>query len=65
MIYNGCIQMEQDAYNDLKDVWPGVSAKTQNYCDEVARVSDSSYGILKGCIDMETDAATSTPEFKF
>ncbi|MGI6852088.1 hypothetical protein [Mesorhizobium sp. 1B3] len=65
VIYNGCLEMEQEAYDHLKVVWSGISSNTQNYCDEVARVSDGSYTILKGCIEMEADAAASTPEFKF
>lgn len=65
MIYNGCIQMEQEAYDALKSTWSTLSNRTKTYCDEVARSSDSSYSILKGCIDMESDASSSTPGFKF
>lgn len=65
MIYNGCIKMEQEAYNDLKASWSAISSTTKSYCDEVARVSDGSYSILKGCIEMESDAASNTPEFKY
>jgi len=65
MIYNGCIEMEQDAYDGLKASWSGISSRARSYCDEVARVSGGSYSILQGCIDMESDAAASTPEFKF
>ncbi len=65
MIYNGCLGMEQDAYDSLKASWDSLPSKTRSYCDEVGRVSGGSYSILKGCIDMETDAASSTPGFKF
>ncbi|WP_274628130.1 hypothetical protein [Arvimicrobium flavum] len=65
MIYNGCIQMEQEAYDSLKRIWNGLPSKTKHYCDEVARFGDRSYAILKGCIDMESDAASSTPGFRF
>ncbi|MGH0214428.1 hypothetical protein NKY66_10990 [Sinorhizobium meliloti] len=65
MIYNSCIEMEQNAYDKRKANWSSVSAKSRNYCDEVARVSGGSYTILDSCIDMETDASASTPEFKF
>lgn len=65
MIYNGCLQMEQEAYNTLKMSWGSVPDRARSYCDEVARVSGSSYSILKGCLDMETEASNTTPEFKF
>lgn len=65
MIYNGCMQMEQEAYDSLKRIWSRLPAKTKNYCDEVARFGDRSYAIMKGCIDMEGEAASSTPEFRF
>ena len=65
MIYGGCIDMEQTAYNSLKREWAGLPAKARDYCDEVARVSGGSYSILKGCIDMELDAANNTPAFEY
>jgi hypothetical protein len=65
MIYNGCIEMEQDAYNKRKADWPSLSPKTRDYCDEVGRVSGGSYSILDGCIDLEVGAAGSTPAFKY
>jgi len=65
MIYNGCLKMEQEAYDTLKISWGSVPDRTKTYCDEVARVSGPSYSILKGCIDMESEASNTTPEFKF
>ena len=65
MIYNGCMQMEQEAYDSLKRIWSSLPATTKTYCDEIARFGDRSYAILKGCIDMESDAASSAPEFRF
>lgn len=65
MIFNGCIEMEQDAYNELKSSWSALPSKTQSYCDEVARVSGGSYSIFKGCVDMETEASGNQPGFKF
>jgi hypothetical protein len=64
-IYNGCLEMEQKAYDALKLSWGEISAGSRRYCDEVARTSDSSYSILKGCIDMETEASSSQPEFRY
>jgi hypothetical protein len=65
MIYNGCLEMEQDAYDELKSSWDSLPAKTQKYCDKVAQTTEGSYSILKGCLDMESDAASTTPGFKF
>lgn len=65
MIYNGCIDMEQEAYDALKASWPGIPSRMRSYCDDVGRVSGGSYSILKGCIEMEADAIGSTPEFKY
>lgn len=65
VIYNGCIDLEQDAYDDLKVAWPSIAPRSLSYCNDVAQISGGSYVILQGCIDMETDAASSTPEFKY
>jgi hypothetical protein len=65
MIYSGCIDMEQDAYNDLKSRWASISSTTISYCQEVASVSGGTYMILNGCIDMEQDAAGGDNSFKY
>lgn len=65
MIFNGCMDMEQQAYNAVKPVWAQIPSKSRNYCDEVARVSGGSYSILKGCIDMEANAANSPRSFDY
>lgn len=65
MIFNGCMDMEQQAYNALKPDWAQIPSKSRNYCDEVAKVSGGSYGILKGCMDMETDAAKAPRSFDY
>jgi hypothetical protein len=65
MIYNGCIDMEQTAYDVLKSGWGDIPSRTQSYCDEVARVSGGSYSILEGCIKMETEAANGASTFKY
>lgn len=64
-IYNGCIEMEQSAYNDLKQSWASVPEKTAKYCNRVARTSNGSYTILQGCIDMEMDAAGNKVGFQY
>lgn len=65
MIFNGCIDMEQQSYNNLKSVWASIPNRTKNYCDKVASVAGGSYSILEGCIDMELEAASSSKEFQF
>lgn len=65
MIYNGCIDMEQTSYNNLKSKWGRVPARSRSYCDEVARVVGGSYSTLEGCVQMENDAASSTPSFEY
>ena len=65
MIFNGCMDMEQNAYDTLKPVWNHVPASSRNYCDEVARASGGSYGILKGCVDMEVEAENSKRSFEY
>ncbi|WP_245506000.1 MULTISPECIES: hypothetical protein [Rhizobium] len=57
--------MEQEAYDTLKSSWSQIAESAKRYCDEVARSSDSSYSILKGCIDMEAKASSSEPEFRY
>lgn len=64
-IYNGCIDMEQSAYNDLKQSWASIPGKTAKYCNRVARTSNGSYTILQGCIDMEMDAAGNKAGFQY
>jgi hypothetical protein len=65
MIYNGCIDQEQTAYNMLKARWSGFSAQMRGYCDEVASFGGGSYMLLDGCIQMESDAASGTKSFKY
>lgn len=65
MIYNGCMDMEQEAYDKRKNEWASIPQKTASYCDDVARVSGGSYMMLDGCLDMEADAVATTPGFKF
>lgn len=65
MLYNGCIDMEQKAYNGLKSAWARIPAATQSYCDEVASFGGGSYALLEGCIDMELGAASSPGKFKY
>ena len=67
VIYGGCMQQEQEAYDALKEAWGDVPNKTRMWCDQVAHSAGSgSYVILKGCIDQEAQARkdNSTRQFK-
>ena len=64
--YNGCIQMEQAAYNRLQTEWASIPGGVRRQCEEVATVTGSgSYSTLGGCIDMETQAADNRKSFSF
>lgn len=65
MIFNGCIDMEQESYNNLKRIWVSIPNRTKEYCHEVASISGRSYSILEGCIDMEIDSIRSNKTFQF
>ncbi|MBS0474741.1 MAG: hypothetical protein JSR28_06285 [Proteobacteria bacterium] len=64
-IYNGCIQMEQGSYNNLRSRWDGVSARIRKHCAEVGAFGGGSYQILDGCINMEEQAAGSKKSFSY
>lgn len=64
MIYNGCIELEQDAYNELRALWASIATRIREYCDDVARISGGSYAILDGCIELELSATREKSTFK-
>lgn len=65
MIRNGCIEMEQDAYNKLKRIWESLPAQSRRYCTDVAEVAGGSYSILSGCVDMEVEAVGGPKTFQY
>jgi hypothetical protein len=65
VVYGGCFDMEQGAYNRRKAAWNELPSQARKYCDEVARVSGGSYVILDGCLDMENEAGNSRKEFQY
>lgn len=66
MVYNGCIDMEQAAYNGLRGSWGSIPARTRSHCDRVASVGGSgSYSTLQGCVDMEMSASESRSQFSY
>lgn len=64
-LFNGCIKMEQQAYNALKSDWAQIPDDTQQYCMEVSEFSDAAYSLLKGCIDNEISEASNRQQFSF
>lgn len=64
-IYNSCIQMEQAAYNNLKDRWESIAVGIRRSCIDVASFGGSSYQILESCIQMEEGAAGNPETFSF
>ncbi|MDR5887576.1 hypothetical protein [Vreelandella janggokensis] len=64
--YNGCIDMEQSAYNNLKNRWGDVPTGIRSECMNIATFGGTGdYMTLQGCIDMETSAANNQSEFSF
>lgn len=64
--YNGCIAMEQSAYDRLKQSWDSIPSGIRSQCIEIATFGGpGSYSTLGGCIDMETQAAANKKSFSF
>lgn len=52
-----CIEIEQEAYDSLKDAWGDLPDKMQKYCDEIASVGGKgSYSTLNSFIEIEQEA---------
>lgn len=65
-LLNGCLNMEQSAYNRLKPVWDTLPTAMQNHCDQVATFGGGgSYSLLSGCVDQEISAAKANENFRF
>jgi hypothetical protein len=67
VIYGGCIEQEQNAYDELKQTWATVPSKARSWCEQVARsTGPGSFVIFKGCIDQEAAARqeNTTRQFK-
>lgn len=65
MIFNGCIELEQDAYDDLKPQWAQMPPKARSYCGQVAEMGGGSYSLLSGCIELERDEAARPKQFQY
>ena len=64
-MYNGCIEVEQKSYDNLRRRWASISPRIRNYCIEVAEFAGSSYNMLDGCITMEERAAREKKSFSY
>lgn len=66
MIYGGCINQEQTAYDTLKTAWSIVPPATREWCDQVARAAgNGSYMLLRGCINQEITAGRNNAAHRF
>ena len=65
-LFNGCIDMEQSAYNAVKQSWERLPETMQSHCNSVASFSGAgSYSLLEGCVRMELEATNSSKTFKY
>lgn len=65
-LLNGCMDMEQKAYDALKGTWEQIPDKARQHCEQVASFGgDGSYNLLKGCIDMEMKAGAQPRKFQY
>ena len=65
VLYNSCIRMEQEAYDNRKSDWQSLPSQTRSHCTEVASFTGGSYSLLDSCVRMELEASSNTPSFKF
>jgi hypothetical protein len=64
-LLNGCLRLEQTAYDELKPAWDALPAATRAHCDRLAKVRGGSYSLLQGCVRLEQDAQKDNEQFKF
>lgn len=65
MIEEGCMQIEQQAYNNLKSSWASYPERARNFCNQVANTSGGAYQILEGCIQQEVQTGSTSEEFQY
>jgi hypothetical protein len=65
-LMQGCLKMEQSAYNALKPTWDSLPAEMRTSCTEVAEITGhGSYSLLHGCVKMEQSASRKNQQFQF
>ena len=52
-----CVQRQQDAYNAVKDAWPGLQVKDQRLCARL--VTTGNYILLANCVASQAAQETS------
>ncbi len=66
MVMDGCLGMEQTAYDQLKQAWNTLPESIRTNCDKIAKFGGvGSYMTLQGCVEMETGAAKKNAESVF
>jgi len=66
MMYDGCFDMEQAAYDTLKVRWDGLPATMRSHCDQIATFAGAgSYSMLEGCVQMEEQASSTDNTFEY
>jgi len=66
VLFNGCMDMEQSAYDQLKIAWAGLPQAVREHCDQVATFGGAgSYSLLAGCVDMELQALEKSSQRQF
>jgi hypothetical protein len=64
--FAGCMEMEQSAYDQLKETWPNLNTSMKNQCSKIASFGGpGSYTTLQGCVEMEREAASSNQNRQF
>ncbi len=64
MIKKSCMDMEQEAYDKLKGIWPTLPINTVKHCERVTGMTGGSYTLLESCIEMELEEAAKPRKFK-
>ena len=61
-LQQGCLTVEQSAYDYLKRVWAAMPLAIREKCFS-ARVAES-YSMMQGCVNVETGAAQNVEKFR-
>lgn len=61
---NMCIEWEQESYNELVGIWPGLPYNVADHCTDLGSYSTGSYSFLKSCTEWELQARSETRHFR-
>ena len=66
MMKDGCFQLEQSSYDNLKETWPSLAPAMKRECMKIASFgSPGSYMMLQGCVEMEQASKVKNDNRKF